>query len=350
MDEPRVTLDVELTNRCNATCSFCPREETPHQGVMSEATFARTLERALEYRTHVERAGAQLAISLCGLGEPLLHPGVVDAVARARGAGFRCLMGSNGARLSEDLSRRLLDAGLSEISINVGETGEDYRDVYGLPFERTRANVVRFAELAEGRCRVNIVLVDHREDGEHRDRMTAFWTDQGFENLFHLPLMNRAGALDVARMTYDDADELERVRSAVSPTVDGLICRAPFVFVFVGYDGNYYLCAADWRKEVSFGSVHDRSLFDLLGPKLEAVRTREPICRSCSIDPTNTIVDGFRALDAGRIEAQDFQSLVAMAVAGSVAAGELVERLEPGRTAAAPRRRRIPVRAVGSPT
>ena len=44
------TIDIELTNRCNAKCHFCPRDQTPHQGLMSPEVFEQALHRAVEYR------------------------------------------------------------------------------------------------------------------------------------------------------------------------------------------------------------------------------------------------------------------------------------------------------------
>ena len=46
----RGVIDVELTNRCNARCGFCPRDATPHQGVMTVETFRQTLARVVEVR------------------------------------------------------------------------------------------------------------------------------------------------------------------------------------------------------------------------------------------------------------------------------------------------------------
>ena len=41
MQLPFLNLDIEPTNRCNANCYFCPRDQTPHQGLMSPEVFAR---------------------------------------------------------------------------------------------------------------------------------------------------------------------------------------------------------------------------------------------------------------------------------------------------------------------
>ena len=45
-----LSVDIELTNRCNAKCHFCPRDQTPHEGLMSPEVFDQSLLRAVEYR------------------------------------------------------------------------------------------------------------------------------------------------------------------------------------------------------------------------------------------------------------------------------------------------------------
>jgi MoaA/NifB/PqqE/SkfB family radical SAM enzyme len=347
---PQINLDIEVTNRCNADCYFCPRDQTPHQGLMSAEAFTRTLERATELREALrQRTEWDIKISLCGLGEPLINPRAIDGVRQVREAGFRCAMASNGSLLSEEKGRRLLDNGLQEIDINVGEEGEEYERIYGLPFERTRENVVRFAEMAEGRCQVNIVLVDHREDAAHRDHMVAFWRDQGLEDFVVFPLMNRGGALTIERMSYDDPAMISAARGLVAHEVDAPLCMAPFVFLFVGYDGKYYLCCSDWKKEASYGTVFDSSFVDVLGPKLEAVRTRQQVCHTCSIDPTNSLIDLMRGREAGTIGPGLFDGRVQATISDTKAVEELIEQLSPGLTAPAPTRRRrslIPVRST----
>ena len=48
------------------------------------------------------------------------------------------------------------------------------------------------------------------------------------------------------------------------------------MFLFIGYDGQYYLDSSDWKKEVPLGSVFDVSFVDTLLPKLARVRSRDP--------------------------------------------------------------------------
>src|SRR6185436_14869231 len=102
-----------------------------------------------------------------------------EAVGKVRAAGFDVTMSSNGNILTEARATELLDAGLQKILINVGEEGDEYESVYKLPFDKTRDNVARFAEMAKGRCEVYVVLVDHRRNPEHIEKMKQFWRPYG---------------------------------------------------------------------------------------------------------------------------------------------------------------------------
>lgn len=326
-----VNLDIEVTNRCNADCYFCPRDQTPHQGLMSAETFDQTLRRAVELREMLtDRTDMGMKVSLCGLGEPLLNPKTIGFIGQVRDAGFSCNMASNGSLLSEEKGRRILDAGLTEIDINVGEEGEEYERIYGLSFEKTRSNVVRFAEMAEGRCEVRIVLVDHREDEGHRKHMLEYWKGQGLDNFFAFPLINRGGALAVERMRYDEPHMIQRARMLVEDEVDTPLCMFPFVFLFVGYDGHYYLCCADWKKEASYGTVFDKSFHEILGPKLASTRTREVVCHSCSLDPTNILIDTLKAHDAGTVSSAALAAKASTAIEDTRAINGLIDALHPG--------------------
>ncbi len=296
MHIPFINVDIEPTNRCNAHCYFCPRDQTPHQGLMTGDVFDQALARAIEFRPlAAEHLGVELKVNLCGLGEPLLNKRTPEFVGKIRAAGFECSVSSNAALLDEARGRALLDAGLQGIEINVGEEGEDYDRIYGLPFDRTCDNVVRFAEMAGDQCQVRIVLVNHRRDTEHIAKMTRFWRDRGIKHFLPFNIMNRAGALFVDEMQYEAYPERELAEEMLRARGSDPVCPVPFVFLFVGYDGQYYLCCSDWKKEAPLGSVFDESFSTVVGRKLEHVTTREPICRSCNHDPVNRLTEELHA-------------------------------------------------------
>jgi len=296
-----MTIDIEITNRCNATCDFCPRDQTPHEGFMSPEVFDQSLRQAVAYRATLgdDLSSDARAVSLCGLGEPLLHRQAASFVAKVRDAGILCSMSSNGSLLDEARARALLDAGLSRVFFNVGDVDAEYESVYGLPFERTCENVVRFAELAGEACDVWIVLVDHRRDVEHTARMKAFWNERGIVRFMSYEVINRGGALHVDGMRFGRMPEIALARSRMQDHHLTPRCGVPFEHPFIGYDGQYYLCNSDWRKQTPLGSVFDHTFLDVMRAKLDLVESRQPVCTFCSHDPLNGLAHALQDLAAG---------------------------------------------------
>ena len=178
---------------------------------MKPETFDQALARAVEFRPFAQQElGKDVQVSLCGLGEPLLNKHTASYVRKVRDAGFECSMASNGALLTEKVGNELLDAGLNSIQINVGERGDDYEEIYKLPWERTCENVVRFGEMARGRCQTQIVLVNHRGQVEHLESMVDFWKERGLDDFVLFDLINRGGALFVDHMQYESYGEQAR--------------------------------------------------------------------------------------------------------------------------------------------
>ena len=86
---------VEPTNRCNLECRTCMRnvwEEST--GEMSGSTFARIIE-GLQAFSPVPR------VFFGGLGEPLVHPNIIEMVAQAKGLGEPVKLITNGTLLSQ---------------------------------------------------------------------------------------------------------------------------------------------------------------------------------------------------------------------------------------------------------
>lgn len=342
------TVDIEITNRCNAKCYFCPRDQTPHQGMMSPDVFRQALQRVVEFRSIARQSDmSHVKISLCGLGEPLLNRHTPSFVRLVREAGFECVISSNGSLLDEQRGRELLDAGLQGIMLNVGDRGQEYDDVYKLPFEKTRENVVRFAEMAGDECRVIIVLVDHRQDPAYTAQMREYWTGLGIDHFVEFGIMNRGGTLFVDRMQYDTYPEHGEAMDALGSMPSMPRCVAPFVFQFIGYDGNYYLCCSDWKKEVALGSVFDRSLQEVMADKWRHVSTRLPICAGCNLDPVNRLTDELRG--AALAPGSSFDKDAFVEEWGDVdrAVVDVVSQLDRAAQSQPASKRRIPLTVVG---
>jgi MoaA/NifB/PqqE/SkfB family radical SAM enzyme len=348
MSYSKFTIDIEPTNRCNAKCHFCPRDQTPHQGLMSPEVYTQSLRRATEYRDlALEKLGEDVGLSLCGLGEPLLNRHTPEFVRQARDAGFEVVMSSNGALLNEDRGRALLEAGLRRILINVGAEGDEYESVYQLPFERTRDNVAHFVEMAGPECAVQVVLVDYQRDPEHVHRMEEYWRERGVNSFVSYDIMNRGGALFVDHMQFETYPQLAQAREMLaSRGADVPLCGAPFGYLFIGYDGQYYLCCSDWKKETPMGSVFDESFRSVTEKKLSYVVTRSPVCKTCNHDPINRLTETLKAVDEGTAEPGARDAMLETILSDNGYVHEVIEKLGasvPDHSPSAARRR-IPIR------
>jgi MoaA/NifB/PqqE/SkfB family radical SAM enzyme len=341
---PYLNLDIEPTNRCNAHCYFCPRDATPHQGLMTPEVFDKALARTVEFDEIArERFGTKTKVNLCGLGEPLLNRHTPDFVRKVHDAGFEISISSNGSLLDERRGAALLEAGLEGIEINVGDEGSEYDEIYGLPWQKTLDNVVRFAQIAGDECQVRIVLVNHRRDPEHTAKMMQFWRDHGIDKFMPFDVMNRGGTLFVDEMQYESFPERAQAREILAARNVDPVCLAPFMLLFIGYDGQYYLCCSDWKKEVAFGSVFETSFMAIMGDKLERTTTRTPICKNCNHDPVNRLTEALRARAAGESDDRTVDGLLEVLIEQDTLSRGVVDELADFAPAARPVRRLIPV-------
>jgi len=224
-------------------------------------------------------------------------------VRQARDAGFEVAMSSNAALLNEQRGRELLDAGLQTILINVGAEGGEYESVYQLPFDKTRDNVARFVELAESECAVQVVLVNYRQDPAYTRKMERYWRQYGVNAFVRYDVINRGGALFVDHMQFESYRQLAKARETLASRGAGIpLCGAPFAYLFIGYDGQFYLCCSDWKKETPMGSVFDESFRSVTERKLSYVTSRSPVCKTCNHDPINRLTEALKASDEGRAE------------------------------------------------
>lgn len=275
-------IDVELTNRCNATCDFCPREKTPKQGFMSVEVFQQTVQRIKELGSHSQ-------VFLTGLGEPMLHPKFLECVRYGIDQGLNIGVCSNGSRLDPQLTADLLDAGLQWIAFSVSDVGSDYDKVYGLDFSVTRDNIAEFVRQSRGRCRVQITVVKHDGNLAQIDSIVDFWNAIGVDDVHVVREENRGGTHDKPFQFLGNKKYWREAVSLLNKKGMTELCSIAFYSVFVGWNGQYYLCCQDWEKTVPLGSIFDHSIEDMDAMKLAHVKVQKGICQTCSMNPINEV-------------------------------------------------------------
>ncbi len=197
---------VEPTSRCNLNCRTCIRnswEEPP--GDMSELTFARLLEGLTQF-------DPPPSVLFGGFGEPLTHPHIAEMVKRAKAAGVSQVeLITNGCLLTQDMSQRLIEAGLDILWVSLdGIRPESYSDVrLGAMLPQVLDNLRGFREVRRRLCDLSTLPgaeelpgagVLHRMMGDHagaeRSLVQGAQTLAGPDPLAGCPGWDTPGASD----------------------------------------------------------------------------------------------------------------------------------------------------------
>lgn len=110
---------IEVSSICDNSCQYCPASiQSKHRqvGYMTMSTF----KTAIDWVLHFCRRGSQRELNLFGVGEPTLHPDIVDLVAYARNKlPFRqkIHLNTNGNTMTKKLAIALKKAGITSIDI-----------------------------------------------------------------------------------------------------------------------------------------------------------------------------------------------------------------------------------------
>lgn len=105
-------VQVEITTECSADCRYCPRH-TYRDRWIERRLPVETFRSLLPELEHVEH------VHLQGWGEPLMHPDLPEMIRLAKNAGHQVGTTTNGMRLTEDLARELVGAGLDILAVSL---------------------------------------------------------------------------------------------------------------------------------------------------------------------------------------------------------------------------------------
>lgn len=248
-------VDLSLTELCNRShghpraCTFCPRIDStfyPNQNLHMSMDLVKKITFELD---ELDYKGT---VVLCGYGEPLLHPKIVEVVETlALGGDCRVEIVTNGDFLGPVKIAELRDAGLSYFVVSMYD-GEHQVAKLKQSFK-------------DAQCGEEYYLL--------RDRWHTA-ADQ-----FGLKLTNRGGTVMVG-----EQDPVDRRRPCYYMTYQ----------LQIDWNGDVLLCPQDWHKKQKMGNVNHDSLLDVWTSKrmhkrrtaLIAGRRDETPCNNCNTDGT----------------------------------------------------------------
>lgn len=140
-------VDLETVSRCNLKCPMCPTVTDEFIKKRVEPFSKGQMEYSLIEKIIDEIAGKVYSLRLSWIGEPTLHPKLINAVSYAKNKGFREVSFlTNGSKLDLEYFIRLAEAGVDIITVSIDGTGDTYNSIRKpLVFEDTLQKLIDIA-------------------------------------------------------------------------------------------------------------------------------------------------------------------------------------------------------------
>jgi sulfatase maturation enzyme AslB (radical SAM superfamily) len=162
---------IEITNRCNFDCIFCPL------GISERARQDMDLRLAFSLIDQLQELGFNRMIYFHVLGEPLLHPSVFDVVDHVAEAGMRPILFTNGGALTDKIVQRVLASKAGELLISMQTINrQSYEMLRKTPFDwgtylsRIQAALAAANEAEDG-CVFRVSMGIKKTDTSHPEEL-----------------------------------------------------------------------------------------------------------------------------------------------------------------------------------
>lgn len=298
------SVEVDVASICNLRCKFCfhsdienVRKSGVKFGVLKLPLYKKIIDDIEEFPEKPAK------LKLFEFGEPLINRNLPDMIryAKEKDVVDSIETVTNGTLLNKQLSRSLIDAGLSRINISVESLSDNgYGKVTGVTINfKEYVDNIRYFYENKGDCFIHIKLID-LGDLKKTDKELFYNT---FGDICDEIFIENAAPI------WKDTSANKNIVNVHGAYGQQLSYKyvCPFIFtrMVINYDGTVPLCCTDWRRQEIIGDARGDSLYDIWnGDRLRAIQLihlkgdREdiPLCRDCTTHVTATIddVDDYR--------------------------------------------------------
>jgi MoaA/NifB/PqqE/SkfB family radical SAM enzyme len=252
LTRPPRTFFLELTNHCNLRCSMCnfhapSVKRSRAKGFMSEELAVRTIEEICAME------GPKPWVALHGAGEPLLHRSLVDILRKTSHREIDIGFLTNAVLLNEEISRKILDAGISWIGFSIDGIVKEKFAAYrrGADYDLVVKNTLRFLDLAAKRRSDLKTMVNMTMQEEMKGDVPTFVE-------FWLRAVNEV-CVSPCRPVGLRNNQLARDFELHTR----MPCYMLFTMMVVYWDGGVGLCCEDWFNDGKMGHLRNESLEEI---------------------------------------------------------------------------------------
>ncbi len=305
------TVYIEQTRVCNLKCYYCIHSTRDDENGEFKKLGYEVKHMALDdYKKVIKElaafpSGSIKRIVFSGLGEPLANPLLPDFVKIAADSEIagRVEIITNGLLLNNDLSQKLIKAGITNINISIqGVNSDQYKKTCGKNIDYNRfLEALKYLFEIREKTQIYIKIIDAAFEKE---------TDKDeFYRIFS-PFADRVYVEHIVQMQQQH----DKIKDQVTPSknmygedcsVDRKVCGQCFYFLQVGCDLDLFPCSIPGlRKGFSIGNLNKDSILDIWNGKkrmsflkmmLKLEKDKMPECKTCVC--YNVITDKSEYLD-----------------------------------------------------
>ncbi|MCD4751847.1 MAG: radical SAM protein [Anaerolineaceae bacterium] len=247
------SVEIEPTNFCNLNCITCGQSESPRpKGFMKMDLFKKIVDDAAELG--IKR------IQLYLLGEPMMHPKIIDMIRyiKTKDIGFH--LTTNGTLLTKEKSEEILSSGVTSadyLTVSIlGFTKEVHEKVMrGVNHEQIVEDLLYFVE-ARKRLKVNGPVVE-----------TVFYSIKENEHEVQ-PWLDYWGKI-VDHANFGGKAIEAFIDQSLPTTLRTRTCSILWERMAVYWNGDVSICGEDMDGELIVGNLREQSIQEVwLGEKL----------------------------------------------------------------------------------
>lgn len=280
---------VDPADSCNFKCSFCPTGDIelmkkvgrPFK-VMNFELYKKIIDDICEFGKPIK------VLRLYKDGEPLLNKKLPEMIkyAKDKGCCEKIDTTTNASLLTNEMSLKLIDAGLDRINISIeGINKEQYKSFskVDIDFEKLVENIKFFYENKK-QCEV-LVKINGDTLNENEKQLFLDIFGNHCDRIFIEHIMSCWPEFDVKEVKVNNefgiyGQEIKEVS----------VCPYPFYSFSINSDGTASTCFLDWSRKLIIGDTKNQSVKDIwFGDEirkyykmfLEGRRKEHPVCRNC---------------------------------------------------------------------
>ena len=268
---------LEITNRCNLACSFCPKTKRPAR-TLSPAEFRHLAEKLRPYTDY---------LYLHVLGEPLLHPELNEILDICRELLFRVVITTNGTLFPAQETMLLSSPALYKINVSLHSFEANAPGDFGaylsgcFSFAKKAGDAGKLVDLRLWNLDGETTRGQNAQNDVILETLASFFPRPWVQNTWGFRLCDRVFVHYAEKFDWPDL--------ALEERSDCGSCRALKDQIAVLCDGTVVPCCLDHEGDIALGNLFSQNFPEILDDTpaktllsgFSARKLSHPLCRRC---------------------------------------------------------------------